>query len=202
VIRDMTPALDDLRPTLVNLAELSPDLTRLYDNLDPLITISKKSLPATTEILTDLRPMLGELGPFLSEVNPILGWLGEHQHTLTDMFANLGGATGAKGIATTDPAGTGHYLRQFGPAGAETVAVHVNRLGGNRGNAYINPLELVNPKIHEKGVIPAYDCVNAGGEKEVTDGAQASAACYEQNPFAWDGATRKFPHLERRDYSK
>jgi phospholipid/cholesterol/gamma-HCH transport system substrate-binding protein len=203
VIREMTPALQDLRPALVNLGALSPDLQRLYRNLDPLIDISERSLPATTEILTDLRPMLGELGPFLSEVNPILAWLGQHQHTLTDMFANLGGATGAKGIPSTDAQATGHYLRQFGPTGAETVAVHPGRLGSNRGNAYPNPLAMINPNIQTRGVLPTWDCDNTGvGEKEVTDGAQGTAACYVQAPFTFRGETRKFPHVERFDYSE
>lgn len=206
VIQEMTPALRDLRPTLVNLGRLAPDLELLYDRLDPLLTISRRSIPATTEILTDLRPMLGELGPFLSEVNPILAWLGQHQNTLTDMFANLGGATAAKGIPSTDPQATGHYLRQYGPAGAETVAVHPRRLSGNRGNAYLNPLELINPNLHTKGVPPAFDCKNTGvggtGEKEATEGPQGSPACYLQAPYAFRGATRKFPHIERFDYSK
>ena len=210
VIRQMTPALRNLRPTLVSLGRLSPDLQRLYTAMDPLLTISERSIPATTEILTELRPMLGELGPFLSELNPIVGWLGEHQHTLTDMFANLGGATAAKGIPSSDPQATAHYLRQFGPAGAETVAAHPTRLGSNRGNAYFNPLELVNPNLQTKGVPPAWDCNNTGstaqnpetGEKEATDGAQGSPACYLQTPYPWRSGTRKFPHIERFDYSE
>lgn len=202
VVREMTPALRDLRPTLVALGDLSPDLQRLYRNLDPLLTASRRSLPATAEILTDLRPMLGRLGPFLSEVNPILDWLGEHQHTLTDMFANLGGATGASGVASTDARATGHYLRQFGPSGAETVAVQPRRLGSNRGNAYLNPLILANPGFQQRGVPPAYDCENAGGEKPATDGPQGSAACWVQAPYAFAGETLKFPHVQRYDYSE
>lgn len=191
VIRDMTPALDNLRPALLNLAELAPELQLLYRRLDPLITLSKRSLPATEEILTELRPMLGNLGPFLSEVNPILDWLGIHQHTLTDMFANLGGATAAKGIPTTAPGATGHYLRQFGPTGPETVAVHPSRLSSNRGNAYPNPLFLANPTVQEKG-LPSWDCKRAGG----------AADCYEQDPFSFQGETLKFPHVNRADYSE
>jgi len=202
VIRAMTPALENLRPALVNLGALSPDLQRLYGNLDPFITASKKSLPATTQILTELRPALGELGPYLSELNPILGWLSENQNTLTDMFANLGGATGAKGLPSTDPNSPGHYLRQFGPSGAETVAVHPNRLASNRGNTYINPLELVNPNIQQRGVIPAWDCNNAGGEKPATEGAQGTPACYLQAPYPYKGETRQFPRIERSDYSR
>lgn len=202
MVREMRPALDDLRPTLLALNRLAPDLRLLYRNLDPLLTISKRSLPATSEILRDLRPALGELGPLFSEFNPLIDWIGQQQHTLTDMFANLGAATAAKGIPSTDPQATGHYLRQYGPAGAETVAVHPNRLGSNRGNAYLNPLELVNPLITSKGIIPSYDCVNAGGPKDATEGASASPACIVQDPFGFRGATRKFPRIERADYSK
>src|SRR3712207_8207155 len=53
---------------------------------------------AQREILQGLRPLVGELGPWLGELNPILDWIGHHQHTLTDLFANLGVAT----KATTD----------------------------------------------------------------------------------------------------
>lgn len=202
VIRAMTPALDNLRPALVNLGALSPDLERLYTNLDPLITASKKSLPATREILTALRPTLGELGPYLSELNPILAWLSQHQNTVSDIMSNLGGATGAKGLPSTDPNATGHYLRQFGPSGAETVAVYPNRLASNRGNAYPNPLAFVNPDISANGIIPAWDCNNTNGPKPATEGAQGSPACYLQPPFPFRGETRKFPRIQRFDYSK
>jgi phospholipid/cholesterol/gamma-HCH transport system substrate-binding protein len=207
VIRAMTPALENLRPALVNLGALSPDLERLYANLDPLITASRRSLPATTEILRALRPTLGELGPYLSELNPILAWLSQHQHTVSDIFANLGGATGAKGLPSTDPGATGHYLRQFGPTGTETVAVYPNRLASNRGNSYPNPLAFVNPEISAKSILPAWDCKNAGGpgpngEKDATEGAQGSPACFLQDPFTFRGETRKFPHIERFDYSE
>jgi phospholipid/cholesterol/gamma-HCH transport system substrate-binding protein len=206
LVQDMEPALRDLRPTLVALSTLSPDLKRLFTNLDPLITESKTSLPAQREILVGLRPLLGELGPWLSELNPILDWLGQHQHTLTDLFANLGVATSAR-TTSRDPRATGHYLRQFGPSGAETAAVHPNRLSSNRGNAYINPLSLIGPDQSRRGIIPAYDCRNAtpdGSDKpDPNSGSpQATPACFNQAPYAFQGRLTKFPHVEREDYSK
>jgi ABC-type transporter Mla subunit MlaD len=150
-------ALDDLGPTLEAVGDFAPDLRRFFRNFDPLITESKKSLPATRQIFDGLRPLLGELGPFLGEVNPILDWLGQHEHTLTDIMANLGVATNAK-TSSTDPQATGHYLRQFGPSGAETAAIYPTRLSSNRGNAYINPLALVGPDVARKGIIPSFDC--------------------------------------------
>src|SRR5918999_1338707 len=154
LVRDLRPAMDDLRPTLVALRDLSPDLKRLFRNLDPLMEIGKESLPAQREIFEGLRPLFGELGPWLSELNPVLAWLGEHQHTLSDIFANLGVATQAK-TSSRDPQATGHYLRQFGPTGSETASVHPNRLETNRGNTYINPLSLVGADQAKRGIIAA-----------------------------------------------
>src|SRR5918997_230947 len=201
LVRDMRPALDDLRPTLLNLRDLSPYLRTLFRTLDPLIQASKESLPAQREIFEGLRPVFGELGPWLSELNPILAWLGEHQHTLTDIFANLGVATHAK-TESRDPQATGHYLRQFGVTGADTVSVHRDRLEANRGNTYINPLSLVGPDAAARGIIAAYDCKNTpAGEGDKPDN-ESSPACFTQGPYQFQGALRKFPHVEREDYSR
>ena len=205
VVRALEPAMRDLRPTLVALSTLSPDLKRLFTNLDPLITESKKSLPAQREIFVGLRPLLGELGPWLSEVNPILDWLAQHQHTLTDMFANLGVATKAT-TTSRDPRAPGHYLRQFSPNGAETAAIHPNRLASNRGNGYINPLALTGSEAAKRGIIAAYDCKNVNADNSDkpdpnAGGPQATPACFNQPPYKFQGRLTKFPHVEREDYS-
>ncbi len=214
LMRDMQPAMDDLGPTLDAVGDFAPDLRRFFRHFDPLITESKKSLPATRQIFDGLRPLLGELGPFLGEVNPILDWLGQHEHTLTDIMANLGVATSAR-TTTSDPNATGHYLRQFGPQGAETVAVHPRRLSSNRGNAYIHPLNIVGPEQARKSIIPSFDCKNAGGDKEAESraakprqsvnppvGQMASPACTTQGPYRFQGRLQRFPHIEREDYSR
>ncbi len=200
LVRDLRPALDDLRPTLIALRDLSPDLERLFRNLDPLIEASKESLPAQREIFEGLRPVLGELGPWLSELNPILAWLGEHQHTVSDIFANLGVAISAK-TQSRDPQATGHYLRQFGVTGADTAAVQPNRREDNRGNTYINPLSLVGEERARKGIIDAYDCKNVpgAGEGDKPDN-ESTPSCFTQGPYQFQNSLRKFPHIEREDY--
>jgi virulence factor Mce-like protein len=199
VVRDLEPAMRDLRPTLVALSRLSPDLERLFENLDPLIEASKESLPASREMFQGLRPVLGELGPWLSEINPILAWLGEHSHTVSDIFANLGVATQAK-TTSRDPRATGHYLRQYGPAGAETVAVYPNRLNSNRGNTYIHPLSLTGPDAARRGIIAAFDCKNVGGPDKPDN--SDTPACFNQPPYGFQGKLRQFPHIEREDYAQ
>ncbi len=201
LVRDMQPVLRDLGPTLEAVGDFAPDLRRFFIKLDPLITASKRSLPATRQIFDGLRPFLNELGPWLSELNPILAWLSQQEHTLTDMFANLGVATQAK-TSSRDPRATGHYLRQYGPTGAETAAIHPRRLSSNRGNAYINPLAIVGPETGRRGILAAWDCVNAGGEKPATEGAQGTPACEVQDPYRFQGKLQRFPHVDREDYSK
>lgn len=196
LVRDLRPAFDDLGPTLEALGDFGPDLRRLFVNLDPLIDASKKSLPATSEILRGLRPLLGQLGPWLAEVNPILDWVvGQHQSTLVDVFANLGVATAAR-TKSSDPRAPGHYLRQFGPAGTETAAFQPTRLSTNRGNAYINPLSIAGPEGALSRIIASFDCINAGGDKP-SDGN--SPACRTQKPYTFNGTPQRFPRVEREN---
>jgi len=204
LLRDLRPAFEDLGPTLRSLGDLSPDLRRLFVNLDPLLDESRRSLPAQREIFQGLRPVVQELGPWLSELNPILDWLGQQEHTLTDIMANLGVATAAR-TKSGDPDAPGHYLRQYGPSGAETVAVHPTRLSSNRGNTYLNPLEhtsAISEAAFKSGILQSFDCRNAGGDKPATDGAQGSPPCRTQKPFPFQGRLTQFPHVEREDYSK
>src|SRR4051794_16451512 len=204
VLHDLRPAFRDLGPTLRSVGDFSPDLRRLFVNLDPLLDESRTSLPAQREIFDGLRPVVRELGPWLSELNPILGWLGEQDHTLTDIMANLGVATAAR-TKSSDPRAPGHYLRQYGPSGAETVAVHPKRLSSNRGNTYVNPLEAtsaISEAAFKSGILPSFDCRNAGGEKPATGGPTGSPPCRVQKPYRFQGRLTRFPHVEREDYSK
>jgi len=204
LLHDLRPAFRDLGPTLRSVGDLSPDLKRLFVNLDPLLDQSRTSLPAQRQIFQGLRPVVGSLGPWLSELNPILAWLGEQNHTVTDIMANLGVATSAR-TKSSDPRSPGHYLRQYGPSGAETVAVHPERLSSNRGNTYVNPLEAtsaISEAAFKSGILPSFDCRNAGGDKPATDGPQGSPPCRTQKAYGFQGRLTRFPHVEREDYSK
>jgi phospholipid/cholesterol/gamma-HCH transport system substrate-binding protein len=201
LVRDMQPALRDLGPTLDSVGDFSPHLRRFFRDFDPLITISKRSMPATVEIFDELRPTLAELGPFLAQLNPILEYIGAHQYTLSDMFANLGVATAAK-TANPGEGQLGHYLRQFGPSGAETAAIHPKRVASNRGNAYPNPLGVLStPEGAVYKILPSFDCNNSG-EKKPETGAQASPGCRLQKGFPFKGRTTgRYPRLEAEDYT-
>jgi phospholipid/cholesterol/gamma-HCH transport system substrate-binding protein len=201
VVEDLEPAMRDLRPTLRDLGDFAPDLRRFFVNFDPLITISQRSMPATREVLNGLRPVLNELAPFLGQFNPILQYIGAHVYTLSDMFANLGVATAAK-VKQPNPGGTGHYLRQFAPQGAEAVAIQPTRTSTNRGNTYWNPLGIIQrPASPKWKVPPSWDCNHIGGEKEPGGTPTQTPGCHVQGTFVFRGErTERFPHLTAEAY--
>jgi phospholipid/cholesterol/gamma-HCH transport system substrate-binding protein len=194
LVRDLTPVARDLRPTLRSTRELAPDLEQLFRDMDPLITVSKRGLPALRDTLDGARPLLAELSPFLGQLNPILGWLELHQHTVSD-FITDGGAALADTTATTTPGALGHYLRQFGPVGAESAAIWPERIPSNRGNAYLPPLSIAWKDSFQKGMLPSFDCNNSNGEQPTKTGLGGAAACWVAPPTSYQGKSERFNHI-------
>jgi hypothetical protein len=203
LMKSLLPVAYNLTPTLSSVRQLSPDLRRFFVNLGPLIDVSKTGLPAVRDVLLGIRPMLNALGPFLGELNPIFTWLSLHQQLISDFIHNAGAGLSAT-TATVGGSGTGHYLRQFGPTGPETISFYPNRDANNRGNVYPLPLWLTkfaNAGGHFAGDwgFPAWDCNNTGGEHPSTSNMQA---CWVQPPLPGAASTGKIPHITKATYSK
>ncbi len=211
LVRDLRPVARDLRPTLTDLRRLAPDLQRAFRDLDPLITASVDGLPALRDVLQGARPLLAELQPFLEELNPILEWL-EYNQSMTSDFITNGAAALVDTVPTRTADERGHYLRQWGPTGPETVAMWPNRLASNRGNAYLGPKAGTGPEHAKYMVLPSFDCDNTGKPtpyltqvpaKDAPADAQTDddPSCFEQGALPFPpGNTRKYPHIERADY--
>ncbi len=133
LLHELIPVANNLAPTLASVRSLSPYLEQFFAKLPPLIAVSRTGLPAISDVLKGATPLLGALGPFLEQLNPILVWLSGHQQLISDFISN-----GAAGLAarTQSSTGIGHYLRQFGPTGLETLSIFSNRDPSNRGNTY------------------------------------------------------------------
>jgi phospholipid/cholesterol/gamma-HCH transport system substrate-binding protein len=196
LVQDLRPVARELRPTLADVRALAPDLERFFRDLDPLIDASKEGMPAAREVLRGAKPLLAELHPFLGQLNPMLQFLELSQHQVSD-FISFGAA--ALADTTTSPGGgVGHYLRQFGPTGAESAAIYGERIKSNRGNTYVNPLGLFGPQGGDFMVSASSDCDNAGGERRP---AGDELGCHEAVPLHFGGRLQgKFPHVEARDY--
>ena len=212
LITDLRPVARDLQPTLRDVRALAPDLERFFQNLDPVITASKTGMPATREVLEGAQPLLGELGPFLQQINPIFKYFEASQWQVAD-FLNYGAA--ALSAKTASPGGgVGHYLRQFGPLGAESVSIWKERAPTNRGNSYFQPLSIAASKAdngqgyNKYKITGQFDCANSGVKPAPTDG---SPGCVVQNEnpfdpgykFSFNGQKLQgaFPHVEADDYS-
>ena len=206
LVQDLQPVARDLKPTLVDVRALAPDLRNTFRDLDPLITASRTGLPALAATLKELGPALRAFGPFLAQVNPILEYVETNQFQLADFLSN---GAGALADTTVAPAGgIGHYLRQFGPTGAESLAVYRSRLSSNRGNSYFQGMDLFPVK---EGVpflmFPNWDCKPSGGERPAPEaggppiGAEAPG-CWVQKKIRFQEKLQgQFPHVEAADYS-
>src|SRR4051812_37482944 len=165
LIRNLRPVARDLKPTLRDVRAFAPDLKSTFRNLDPLITVSKAGLPALRDTLNGTGPVLEQLAPFLGQLNPILDWLQYNQHLIGDFIGNGGGALSDVAPLSDAEKATGaigHYLRQLGPAGSETVAIYTSRPASERGNSYLGGTQLQGPLHAKYNIQPSIDCSNTG----------------------------------------
>ena len=195
--RTCSPVARDLKPTLRDVRVLSPDLRRFFRDLDPLIKASRTGLPAGSEVIRGLKPTLAELTPFLQQVNPILQYLEASQFQVSDFITN-----GAAALADTEPStsgGVGHYLRQFGPLGAESLAIHRERLKTNRGNSYPRPARAVR-RPRGQGHLPQLRLQAVAAARSRRPRATRAAASPSKQDFG-QGLQGAFPHVADADYS-
>jgi virulence factor Mce-like protein len=207
LIKELIPVANNLSPTLRSVDQLAPDLRRFFIKLGPLITVSKTGLPATTRVLRGAIPLLNAFGPFLEQLNPIFHWLSYHQQLVSDFISQGGPSVSAKTTSLTG--GVGHYLRQFGPTGPETLGIAQTRDPNNRGNTYPPNLWLSDPADFYAGpvndphsaIFPAWDCMNTGsgtpdGRKPANNASPGgSPACWVADPLPYAPGPSKGPNI-------
>jgi virulence factor Mce-like protein len=202
LVRDLRPVARELRPTVAAARDLAPDLEHFFVAFDQQIDAGETALPALRDLLDETRPLLTSLGPFLQEFNPIFQWLEVNQQLVADFLGNGASATGD--TITSVPAGeVGHYLRQLGVTGLESIAIHRERVSSNRGNAYLPPV-LPSELMGEHLALPSWDCIPSGGEVEAEIRPVGSVpACWVfDRPTPFKDNARDFPHVEADDYGR
>jgi virulence factor Mce-like protein len=140
LIDQLRPAARELSPTLVDLDELAPDLKGFFVDLDPLVRVSKRGLPATGQVLDNTRPLLRRLDPWLRGFTPIVDYLGVYKHEVTAFLGNIAAATQATESGLADQSKFLHYLRAASPVNPEMMTGWPFRLRTNRSNPYTEPL--------------------------------------------------------------
>jgi len=213
LVTQLRPAARELSPTLIELEQLAPDLRGLFRDINPLVDVSKTGLPATSQFLDDLRPLLNATDPLLRNLNPMIQWIGLYKHEITAFLANDVASTQASSLGS-DQKTQLHYLRTTNPLNPENLAIYPHRISSNRSNPYVAPLGYSKMPIKVFGkylcttnpvptILPTavgdllpqslYDLINrfayAGGN--VT-----SPPCDEQAPLGnLIGQPGKYPHV-------
>jgi phospholipid/cholesterol/gamma-HCH transport system substrate-binding protein len=136
LVTQLRPAARQLSPTLQQLELLAPDLKGLFHDLNPLFDASVKGLPATTNFLDELHPVLAEVDQPLRQLNPLLTYVGGYKKELNSFFANVTASTQATSLEGNSRV---HYLRTTNPVNPENLAVYPRRIGSNRPNPYQFP---------------------------------------------------------------
>jgi virulence factor Mce-like protein len=215
LIKQLEPVAANLKPTLAAVRTLSPYLRSFFNHLGPLVTVSKTGLPAVRDVLNGTTPLLASLGPFLEQLNPVLTWLSLHQQLISDFISNGAGSLAAKTTASPNSGSAGHYLKQFGPVGSETLSLFANRDPNNRGNTYPPPLWLADARAFSAGgkfpgsfAFPSWDCTNAGGDKPAsgvpTQFTAGQQACWTAPPLSQligQNNASRFPQVKPAKYS-
>ncbi|HEX6582117.1 MAG TPA: MlaD family protein, partial [Thermoleophilaceae bacterium] len=139
LITQLRPAARELSPTLIDLDALSPDLKGLFEDLDPLVRVSKRGLPATEQVLDNTRPLLARIDPWLRNFTPIVDYLGLYRREISAFLVNDAAATQGTERPFNQGAEFLHYLRTANPVNPEMMAGWPFRLGTNRSNPYTEP---------------------------------------------------------------
>ena len=215
VVTDLRPAAKELSPTLQSLSAIAPDLKALFRSLDPLVAASKKGLPATTEFLDQLHPLLANFDGPLQQLNPILDGSNLYKNEIAAFFANSTAAT----QATAASQGTGdlvHYLRTSNPLNPEMLAQYPKRLTTNRTNTYPFPGDGLSLKsglasfetrqCTGQTLTPALGPAVPGALTDtlrdgilkfaLSNGNIAAPPCKQQSRFNLGGTLTQFPQLK------
>jgi virulence factor Mce-like protein len=191
VINDLKPVADRLKPTVQDLAALSPNLQTLFKSkLPPLIAAAKPNFPNGERILHGASPLMDGLHTFFPELNPILSFSNYYQAVLADFLSIGGSATNYK----IDPPINGaplDTLSQFGVINQRSVSVDTTIPSYDRGNAYLSPNAY--DRATKFGVIESLTCPN--GQQKDPDPQAKTLPCFVQPPLLFDN--KQFPLLQK-----
>jgi phospholipid/cholesterol/gamma-HCH transport system substrate-binding protein len=135
-VKQLQPAASALAPVTAAFNDASPDVRAFFTSLGPVVSASKRGVPAFQRTIEQLPPLFEDLQPFLRNVNPIIQYLGLNKREITAAFGNV---TAAANRADNDLPSPVHYLRATVPLGPEALSYYPRPLGASRANAYAAP---------------------------------------------------------------
>ena len=165
IVQQLQPTADEMAGTFKQLERLSPELEQFFTGLGPVITASRRGVPALERFMQDFPPLLADFEPFLRNLNPVLGYLGANRRDVTSFFGNVTAAsldrqtiddTTKQAIPRQD--GAFHYVRASTMLSPQSLAYYPRLLGQSRLNAYMKPggMDLL------ASGLPSYDTRHCG----------------------------------------
>jgi ABC-type transporter Mla subunit MlaD len=142
VVRQLQPAATEMASTFKQLDRLSPEFEGFFRGLGPLITQSRRGVPALESLLRDFPPLLADFEPFLRNFNPILDQVGANRREVTSFFANVTAATTGRNPNLNPSAPDSdqiHFLRASSSLNPQGLAYYPRALGQTRSNPYMAP---------------------------------------------------------------
>ena len=188
VLRELRPAGRALGPTLVDAMSLAPDVRKLFREIDDVIRVSRRALPATTDTVRAARPVFRELAPALRDLLPVVDRLTLYRYDTGALIAGLAAAFNYSEVSADGK--RRNFFRSLIPFGPEGFVINDVRFGTNRHNPYFNPRWL--DKLPEG--LESIDCRHAGNES--VPGTDAPP-CKVQKPLPFRGRATQFPQIRR-----
>ena len=111
----------------------------MFINLDPLVRVSRRGLPATGEVLDNTSRCSAGSIPWLRNFTPIVDYLGLYHREITAFLGNISASTEGTEQGFNNPADFLHYVRVASPLNPEIMTGYPYRLGTNRSNPYTEP---------------------------------------------------------------
>lgn len=142
VVKQLQPAATEFAYSFKQLDRLSPEFEGFFEGLGPLITKSRRGVPALEKFLADFPPLLAEFEPFLRNFNPFLGYLGQNRREISSFFGNVTASTNGRNNKVnlrgpdSDPI---HYLRATSTLSPQGLGYYPRALGQTRSNTYMGP---------------------------------------------------------------
>ena len=142
VVKDLQPAATEMAGTFDAFRRLAPEYRGFFQRLGPVISASKRGVPAFERTIRELPPLLEQFQPWLRNVNPMIQHLGANRREITSFMANLTASTLGRDLPNVtlplakDPV---QYLRVASVLGPESLTFYPRPLGNSRANAYPAP---------------------------------------------------------------
>ncbi len=142
VVKQLQPAATEFAATFKQLDRLAPQFEGFFEGLGPVITKSRRGVPALESLLADFPPLLEDFQPFLRNFNPLLAYLGQNRREISSFFGNTTASTNGRNNRVSPQAPLGdpiHYLRVTSALNPQGLAYYPRPLGQTRSNTYMAP---------------------------------------------------------------